>query len=123
LFAEIESIGQLSQVSNSFLLFTAYQGRRLAVVTDHGIQLGYLLGLDERQAVLFGPYARKDAETFWTVIIVPRTVLMYAEEVRITDEPDEQVREKYARHAKGFLDSLHAHFEAMDASTTEEDVQ
>lgn len=114
----------VSEASNTHLILAAHMRARIAVVTDYGIQLGYLMGLDEQYAVLFGRYSRGEDEHYWTPMVVPRTQMMIIERDAIGVE-SEEVRERYLLVAGAFLKLVDEHIAELQQrrdNTSEENV-
>lgn len=88
--------------ADSALMMAAMQQFRLAVLTDIGVQTGYLMGLDPDALVLFGPYARSE-ETYWTTIVVPRTLLTIVETHVGVGSEEKRIQELYHQAADDFL--------------------
>lgn len=97
---------QGGSAANTYLVMAAAARQRVAVVTDHGVQTGYLLGIDEDDIVLWGPMGA-DESTVNTVFILPRTLTIFLQNHTLDREPKDMA-ETYSAMAHGFLSACEA---------------
>lgn len=89
-----------SKVADGVLARAAFQGRRIALITDYGLVRGYILGLDQRSLVIYAEYrATSGGETVseWSTVVLPRDLAIFLESSFIFEE-EADIQKGYWQH-------------------------
>lgn len=92
----------------------ACEKRRFSIIAPEGRLPGYLVGADATHMVLYAWFRTDGENGVWAIIVVPRTMVVVIDDVRLSDEPAE-VQKTYSDIAQPFLDALRIKLFGKDA--------